>query len=264
MAKEKKVVQTSEEDDDLNYLLDQRSNYLLQLQSVLYEPNSCLSSSVSDNSESSDEESDPSKVHIKTELSEVSEHNTCVNTINQNDKTDYEYQNEENFETGVKINIKQEVDDERMECDEENNDNGEYDEQLIDEKKSTEEVINVSNEINEIDKVIEEKNEQDVFVYQQDKINEEGTSNTIKSTNKYHRKFKKDNFKNEQTFEIESRKPIKIIQEPVKYESEIDLSETIMDDVKRELRSRKLNDTIYFEPYDGTSSDESDFTDLLE
>lgn len=262
MAKEKKVVQTSEEEDDLNYLLDQRSNYLLQLQSLLFESNSYLSSSVSDNSESSDEESDPSKVHIKTELSEASEHDTSVNDMNQNDKMDYEYQNEENIENDVKINIKQE----RMDCDQENDANGEYNEQVIDinidEKISIEEQ-NVSNEINETVNIIEDKNEQDVFI-QQDNINEEGTSNTVISTDKYHRKLKKSIFKNEHTFEIESRRPIKVIQESIKYESEVDPSETIMDDVKRDLRSQKLNDTIYFEPYNGTSSDESDFTDILE
>jgi len=264
-SKEKKIAQMSEENDELHFLLNQRSNFLGQLQSVASESNNLnLSPSVSDDSESSDEECEPSNVHIKTEPSEND------TSVKMNDLINDECQAEER----VEINIKHEIIDERMDFDEANDNNKgvEYDENVISEEVHTEEIEMTSHEENQIEKDNEGKiNQEDQTELQtnikanplvQIKEEESGCSEKF-TTERRRRKSKKRTLESEQTSKIESRKPIKIKQEPTDYDLELDPSEDIIDGVKRELRPRKLNEPhIYFEPYDGSTSEGSDFTDL--
>lgn len=265
-AKEKKIAQISEEDEELNYLLNQRSNYLRQIQSIVFEPNnSYLSPSVSDDSESSsDEESDPSKIHIKTE---PSEHDTDVK---ENIIIKDECVTEEN------VNIKHEIIvEERMDYEEVNNDNiidYEYGKHVVNGETINEEIDKSENEDMEAESSDIDKNnhsyqhklETNVQVKAQDLINEEesgSSSSTIKPNIKHRRKPKKSTSENDQTTQIDSKDQIKIKREPVDYELELDPSEDIVDGIK--LRPRKLNESsIYFEPFDGPSSEESDFADL--
>lgn len=264
-TKEKIMAQTSEEDEELNFLLNQRGNYIMQLQSVEFEASSCLSPSVSEDSESSDEEYDnPSKIH-----DESSEHDTSVQDnavldtgVKQEVKLDDEFQIEENFEQIVKI-IKQEIDDEKMDCDEFNvNDkNIEYHEQAINGNVDTEEIEKTNNVKNETDNTVENENNQtNIQMKEKESV---GCSGIVKpSIKRRRRKTNLGTSENEQTSKIESKKPIKIKQDTNDYESELDPSEDTIDGIQRELRPRKLSEKAYFEQDDGVTSDESDFTDL--
>lgn len=255
----------SEEDDELQFLLNQRSNYLGQLQSVESEFNNLnLSPTVSDESESSDEDCEPPNVHIKTESSENDTSITINNIIND----------ESQAEERVEINIKNEIIDEKMDFEEANDNNKaiEYDESVVNEEIHTEEIEVPTNEENQTEKDNENKiNQEDQTELQTNvkvnplvQIKEEESSCSEKITNERRsRKTKKNTSESEQTSKIEARKPIKIKQEPADYDLDSDPSEDIIDGVKRELRPRKLNEPhIYFEPYDGSTSEGSDFTDL--
>ncbi|KAE9545178.1 hypothetical protein AGLY_000721 [Aphis glycines] len=263
-TKEKKIAQMSE-DDELHFLLNQRSNYLAQLQSVGSEfSNLNLSPTVSDESESSDEDCEPSSVHIKTEPSENDTSITINNIINDESQT----------EERIEINIKHEIIEEKMDFEEANDDNKaiENDENVVNEEIHTEEIEVPTNEENQTEKDNENKiNQEDQTELQTNvkvnplvQIKEEESSCSEKITNeRRRRKTKKNTSESEQTSKIEARKPIKIKQEPADYDLESDPSEDIIDGVKRELRPRKLNEPhIYFEPYDGSTSEGSDFTDL--
>lgn len=272
-TKEKKIAQMSEEDDELHFLLNQRGTYLGQLQSVTTESINYLSPSISDDSESSDEESELSNVQVKIE---PSENDTGVKmNIPIND----EYQAEEQ----VEINIKDEIINEEMDF-EEANDN-EKDIEYPDENVENVEVYTEKMEttVNEENKN-ENENENEIEIEKDDegKINEEDQIELQTNVNplvkvkkeedscsekfsieRRRRKPKRGISESEQTSRIESRKPINIKQEPIDYDLELNPSEDIIDDVKRELRPRKLNEPhIYFEPYDGSTSEGSDFTDL--
>lgn len=257
------MAKTSEEDEELNFLLNQRGNYLMQLQSVEFEAGSCLSPSVSEDSESSDEEyDDPSKIHA-----ESSEHDTSVQDITVNDtgvkqenKLDDEFQIEENFDQIVKI-IKQEIDDERMNCNEFNVDkNIEY-QQVMNGNADTEEMEKTLNVKNEIENTLEnENNQNNVEMKEEESV---GCSGIVKLSNRRRRgKTNLGTLENEQTSKIESRKPIKIKHDTIDYEPELDPSEDTIDGIQRELRPRKLSEKTYFEQDDGVTSDDSDFTDL--
>lgn len=253
----------AEEDDELHFLLNQRGTLLGQLQSVATE-SLYLSPLVSDDSESSYEDCEPSNVHIKTEPSENDTSVKMNNLIND------ECQAEERIE----VNIKQEIIDEKMDFEEANDNNKgvEYVENVINEEVHTEEIDMTSREENQIEKDKEGKiNQEDLTELQTNvkvnplvQIKEEESGCSEKFTiERRRRKSKKHTSESEQTSKIESRKPIKIKQEPADYDLELDPSEDIIDGVKRELRPRKLNEPhIYFEPYDGSTSEGSDFTDL--
>lgn len=265
-TKEKKISQLSVEDEELDFLLNQRSNFLLQMQSVVFEPSSYLSPFLSEDSESSDEESDQSKDHIKTEPSVHDD--ISVKQI--------EYPTNENVELNVKINIKQEIIDEEMDCEEvnqDNVDNAEHNEQVNNGMINNDDIEKNDVAKNENENADEDENFQDCQtefevneniidkVDVQGKNKEEDESNdTVKPIIKRRRgKPKKSVSENEET----SKMSIKIKQEPTDYDHELDPSEVTIDGIKRELRPRKLNESnIYFEPYDGTTSEESDFTDL--
>ncbi|XP_025192583.1 uncharacterized protein LOC112592646 [Melanaphis sacchari] len=264
-SKEKKIAQMSEEDDELHFLLNQRSNYLGQLQSLTSEFNNLnFSPSISDDSESSDENCEPSNVHIKTEPSENDASVRMNNLINDDCQV----------EESVEINIKNEIINEKMDVEESNDNNKgkEYDENVVNEEVHAEEIEMTVNEENQTEKDNEVKINQEeqtelqtnVKVNPLVQIKEEESSCSEKFTvERRRRKSKKHNSESEQTSKIESRKPIKIKQEPADYDLELDSSEDIIDGVKRELRPRKLNEPhIYFEPYDGSTSEGSDFTDL--
>ncbi|XP_022166291.1 uncharacterized protein LOC111030890 [Myzus persicae] len=262
-TKEKKIAQVAEEDDELHFLLNQRGTFLAQLQSVSTESNNFLSPSVSDDSESSDEDCEPSNVHIKTE---PSENDTVVKMeILLND----EYQPEEH----VEIDIKHEIVDEIMDFEEANDHEKdiECDENVGNTEVNTEEVEKTVNEENETEKCEEGKvNQEDQTELQTNvKVNplvkikeEEGSCSEKLTIERRRKKPKKGISESEMASKIEARKPIKIKQEPDS-DLELDPSEDIIDGVKRELRPRKLNEPhIYFEPYDGSTSEGSDFTDL--
>lgn len=256
----------SKENDELNFLLNQRGIYLGQLQSVSSETNNFLSPSVSDDSESSDEECASTKVLIKTEPTE-----------NDTDDINIPIKDEYQAEEHVEINIKHEIIDERVDFQEANdNDTGlEYDEHVGNEEvdaNDTKNTVNEENETENYDKVKNNEDDQtelktDLEVNPLINIKEEESSSSGKFTFKRQcRKPKNDSLENEQTSKIESRKPINIKEEPVDYADEeiegLDHSEDIIDGVRRELRPRKLNEPhIYFEPYDGSTSEGSDFTD---
>lgn len=241
------------------------------MQSVMFEPSSYLSPFLSEDSESSDEESDQSKEHIKTELSI---HDDI--SVKQNDKIENECPTNENVELNVKINIKQEIIDEEMDCGEVNQNNvdiTEHNDQVNNGPINNEEMEKNDVEKNENENADEDENFQDcqteLVVYENinDKIDVQGknkeddeSNDTVKPIIKRRRgKPKKSVLENEET----SKMAIKIKQEPNDYDHELDPSEVTIDGIKRELRPRKLNDSnIYFEPYDGTTSEESDFTDL--
>lgn len=246
------MAQIVEEDEELSLLLELRARYIKRMQSILHEPSNFLSSTVSDESDSSDEESDLSKVNIKIE---PSEHNTSEKQITD---TNENGQVEVNFEQSV--NIKEEIMDEKVDYEKVND-------IVVDEKHnkrvSKEELVT-----EEIEKTVDCENKADNS-YQENqiepktnddhesKMNEESNSKVTLSTRECRVRSKKSPLENEPTSKIELRKQIKIKQEPVDYDHE---SDTI-DDAARELRPRKLNEShIYFEPYDGTSSDDSDFS----
>lgn len=239
--------------------MNQRATYLGQLQSVSTESNNYLSPPVSDDSESSYEECEPSNVHIKTE---PSENDTGV-------KMDILIKDECQAEEHVEINIKQEIVEERMDF-EEANDNEkdiEYDENVGNSEVYTEEIVKTVNEGNETENEDEAKINQEDNVATELQTNvkikeEEGSCSEKLSIERQRKKPKKGISESEQTSKIEARKPIKIKQEPDS-DLELDPSEDTIDGVKRELRPRKLNEPhIYFEPYDGSTSEGSDFTDL--
>jgi len=264
----------AEEDDELHFLLNQRGTLLGQLQSVATE-SLYLSPLVSDDSESSYEDCEPSNVHIKTE---PIENDTDV-------KMDDQINDEEGCqaEEHVEINIKHEIVDDIMEFEEANdiakNNDGEYDENVGNAEVVTEEIeieiekiVNKENEtekgdeakIDQEDQEVQTEVQTDVNINPLVKIKEEEVNCSEKlSIERRRKKPKKRISESEQTSKIEARKPIKIKQEPVDSDLELDPSEDIIDGVKRELRPRKLNEPhIYFEPYDGSTSEGSDFTDL--
>jgi len=260
-TKERKIAQLSDEDEELKNLLDQRSEYLIQIQQVAIDHYS-LSLSASDDSEFSDEEFDLSKINIKTE---PTEHGIG---IKQNIKIDDECHMEVNVKQPVII--KQEINDEKMDIEEAINEHieVEYDKQIVNGTMDIEETENTEIETEKTDELENNQNDQtelkasDKDVGQQGKIHlEDESCSTSKSLVKRRRQSKKDHSDNEQTSKIESRKSIKIKQEPTLLQAsiEIDLDADIVDGVKRELRPRKLNEgRIYFEPYDGTTTDDSD------
>ncbi|XP_025408335.1 transcriptional adapter 3-like isoform X2 [Sipha flava] len=272
-TKEKKIAQITEEDDELSYLLNQRSKYLLQLQTVnsavTFDPDAFLSPSISDDSESSDEESTISRVKIKTEMPELD------NDIKENIGSHDVCKNEKTDEYEMQVNIKEEIIEE-MQSVELNDHELEYnDEQVAMVEVSaneTEKTVDVKNETEEADKDKNEKDDQtelniDIKINdkdkQQGKIIDEESSSAIKPNIRRRRGKSKNNItENEQMSKIECRKPIRIKQEPVEYEPDLDPSGDTIDGIKRELRPRNLNDPqVFFEPYDGTSED-SDYTDL--
>jgi len=263
----------AEEDDELHFLLNQRGTLLGQLHSVTTETNNYLSPLVSDDSESSYEDCEPSNVHIKTEPSEND------TDVKMNDQISYEESCQ--AEEPVEINIKHEIVDDRMDfegaIDITMNNDVEYDENVGNADIFTEEIeiektVNKENEIEKADVGIDqEENQEDQTEVQTDvnvnplvKVKEEEDNCSEKlSIERRRKKPKKGISESEQTSKIEARKPIKIKQEPADSDLELDPSEDIIDGVKRELRPRKLNEPhIYFEPYDGSSSEGSDFTDL--
>jgi len=272
-TKEKKITQISEEDEELQCLLQQRTDYLVQLQSNVFEPGTCVSPSITDDSESSDEELDhPSQVHIKTE---PSEHEI---DMKQNDKCHTEE------DVKLNINIKQEIIDEKIDCKEMNDvEDTELDEQIMKGIKVVqEEMKNIAKERNEAEEKSDEDNSDqdertelkfDVNIRQQQGSCKEEMNSNISGmirpiVRRQHEKRSKRAIaiENDQMSQMDPRKQIKIKQEPTEYLVDLDsLEEDMVDDIKRGLRPRKLNDThIYFEPYDGSSSEESDFTDLSE
>lgn len=252
----------------MRFLLEQRSKYLVQMQSVTQDPNSCFTPSASDDSESSDEESESSKVNIKLE---PTENNSNVKT---NIKSDDESISERIVQHPVNINIKQEVIDERMDCEVKNDDmeidynkpveNGEVD------GKTTENTVKDENgtEKTDEDEIIKEEESElkssVKLMKQLGKNKDEESCSSVKLNVRRRRKSKKDLLEDDQMPKIEARKSIKIKQEPDDFEPDADVE--IIDGVRRELRPRKLNDPqIYFEPYSRSSSDDddSDFSDLL-
>lgn len=268
-TKEKKIAQISEEDEELQCLLQQRTDYLVQLQSYVFEPGTCLSPCITDDSESSDEELDhPSQVHIK---SEPPEHDADTK---QNDKRHIEEDVKPN------INIKQEIIDEKIDCQEVNDvEDTELDEQITKgEMVVQEEMKNIAKEANEAEEKSDEDNKDqdeqtelkfDVNIRQQQGNGKEEISNSSSMVRPIVRQHGKKSkravaVESDQMSQIDPRKQIKIKQEPIEYEVDLDsLEGDMVDGIKRDLRPRKLNDThIYFEPYDGSSSEESDFTDL--
>jgi len=223
-----------------------------------------LSSCISDDSESSYEDCEPPNVNIKTE---PTENDTDV-------KMDSLINDECQAEECVEINIKQEIIDEKMDF-EGANDNEkdiENDESVSNAEVLTDEIEKTGNEENETDKVNEDKINQEnqtelptnIQVNPLVKIKEEeGSCSKKPSVERRRKKPKKGIVESEMTSKIEARKPIRIKQEPVDSDLELDFLEDIVDGVKRELRPRKLNEPhIYFEPYDGSTSEGSDFTDL--
>lgn len=252
------------EDEELHFLLEQRGKYLMQMQAVAEDPNSGLSSPLSDDSESSDDESDPSKVNIKSEPTD--------HTNDMQQDVD-ESHNVDNVEQPVKINIKQERMDDKINCKKEN-DNAievENDKQVVNGEVGIDETEKTASNDNETEKTDEDQSDQEdqielktsvKVVKQQGKTKEEENCNAVKPTNRCRRKSKRDILENDHTTKTESKKSIKIKQEHE--EDDFDDDEDMVDGVRRELRPRKLNESrIYFEPYDGSSSDESDFSDLL-
>jgi len=278
--KKKKITQISEEDEELQFLLQKRGDYLVQLQSTTFDSNSCLSPSISDDSESSDEEPDNlSKVHFKSESSERD------TDVKQNVQTNDECVTEENAE--LNVNIKHELIDEKIDS-EEVNDIGSVehvnDETVVNgETIGQEEVENTAaNEENEMEEENNDRDEQlelktdgikinEQQQQQQDNVKEDESSNssgTVIIKQSRGKKFKRTvAVEGDQTSQMDSGKQIDIKQEHAEYNIELDPLEDMVDDdgVRRELRPRKLNDShIYFEPYDGSLSGESDdFTDLL-
>lgn len=258
----------SEENDELHFLLNKRGTYLGQLQSVATESNNYLSPSVSDDSESSYEDCEPSSVHIKTEPSENDTGEKMDIQINDEECC----QAEERFE----INIKHEIVDDTMEFEEANDiaKDVEYDENVGKSEVFTEEIEieKTINEENETEKSVEGEIDQEDQTELQTNVKvdppvkikeEEGNCSEKLSIERQRKKPKKSISEIEQTSKIEARKPIKIKQEPADSDLELDPSEDMIDGVKRELRPRKLNEPhIYFEPYDGSTSEGSDFTDL--
>jgi len=255
----------ADEEDELHFLLNQRGTLLGQLHSVATE-SLYLSPLVSDDSESSYEDCEPSNVHIKTE---PTENDTDV-------KMDDQINEEEGCqaEERVEINIKHEIVDDVMDFEEANdiakNNDVEYDENVGNAEVFTEEIkiektVNKENETEKGDEAkIEQEDQTDINVNPLVKIKEEEVNcSEILSIERRRKKPKKGISEGEQTSKIEARKPIKIKQEPVDSDLELDPSEDIIDGIKRELRPRKLNEPhIYFEPYDGSTSEGSDFTDL--
>lgn len=272
-TKDKKIAQMAEEDDELHFLLNQRGTLLGQLQSVATE-SLYLSPLVSDDSESSYEDCEPSNVHIKTE---PFENDTDV-------KMDDQINDEEGCqaEEHVEINIKHEIVDDRMDFEEANdiakNNDVEYDENVNNAEVFTEEIdiektVNKENETEKGDESkIDQEVQEDQTEVQTTDVNvnplvvikqEEDNCSEKLSIERRRKKPKKGITESELTPKIEARKPIKIKQEPADSDLELDPSDDITDGVKRELRPRKLNEPhIYFEPYDGSSSEGSDFTDL--
>lgn len=252
----------------MRFLLEQRSKYLVQLQSVTQDPNSCFTPSASDDSESSDEESESSKVNIKLE---PTENNSNVKT---NIKSDDESISERNVQHPVNINIKQEVIDERMDCEVKNDDDMEIDcnkpvENGEIDAKTAEKTVKDENgtEKTDEDEIIKEEESElksgVKLMKQLGKNKDEESCSSVKLNVRRRRKSKKDLLEDDQMPKIEARKSIKIKQEPDDFEPDADVE--IIDGVRRELRPRKLNDPqIYFEPYSRSSSDnDSDFSDLL-
>lgn len=233
--------------------------------------NNYFSPLVSDDSESSYEDCELSNVHIKTEPAE-------------ND-TDIKIDDQINEEGGqieerIEIKIKHEIVDDKMDFEEANdiakNNDIEYDENVGKAEVLTEEIEiekeKTVNEENVTGKGDEGKIDQEDQTELQTVVNinplvkikqEEDNSSEKFSIERRRKKPKKDISESEQTSKIEARKPIKIKQEPVDSDPELDPSEDIIDGVKRELRPRKLNEpNVYFEPYDGSTSEGSDLTDL--
>lgn len=246
------------DEEDLNYLLGQRGKYLLMLKNVSQDPNSCLSPSISDDSEYSDDESEPSKVLIKTE---PDEHNSGVQQnveeVQSVDSVDHT------------VNIKLEHLDDKMDCVSINDGDveDESDRQVLNGEVNIDDTKKTAINDDEVEKTDENISDQDDQTgsktsVKQGKTKEEENCNALKPAIRCRKKSKRDILENDHTSKIESRKSIKIKQEP--FDDELD-DEDMIDGVKRELRPRKLNDTqLYFEPYDGTSSsEESDFSDLL-
>lgn len=228
---------------------------------------------MSDDSESSDEELDhPSKAHIK---SESSEHDA---DMEQNILANNECNIEENV--NLNVNIKQEAVDEKIVCEEINDiEDTEHDNFVANsETVAREKIENTVDEENDMEETAdEENNDQDnktelkiEFNIKQQQVNvkEDESSNSrsgaVKPIVRQHhgKKYKKTNaVEDNQTSQMDSKKQIK--QEPAEYDVELDPLEDMIDGVRRELRPRKFNDTqVFFEPYDGSSSDDSDFTDL--
>lgn len=252
----------------MRFLLEQRSKYLTQLQLVTNDPNSCLTPSASDDSESSDEESESSKVNIKIE---PTENNSSVKI---NMKSDDESVSERNVQHPVTINIKEEVIDERMDCEEKNDDDMEIDfskpvENGEIDGKTAEKTVKDENGTEKTDEDENNKDEESELkpsiklVKPLGKTKDEESCSSPKVTVRRRRKSKKDLSEDDQMPKIEARKSIKIKQEPDDFEHDADVE--MIDGVGRELRPRKLNDPqIYFEPYSRSSSeDDSDFSDLL-
>lgn len=230
----------SEVENQLSFLLNKRCNYIQKLQLVASKTNNYLGSSDSDDSESSYEECEPtendtSDINIPVKNEQVKEH--------------------------VKINIEHEIIDERMDFEESNdNDTGiEYDEHVSNKK------VNTKNKDKQT-KLNNQDDQTDVEINRLINIKEEKSSCSGKPTLKRrHRNPKKDSLKNEQTSKIKLRRPIKkktVDYADVKLQG-LNPTADIIDGVRRDLRPRKLNEPhIYFEPYDGSTSEGSDFTDL--
>lgn len=239
------------------------------------ESNNYLSPLVSDDSESSYEDCEPSNEHIKTEPAENDTDLKMDDQINEEGSQ---------AEECVEIKIKHEIVDDGMDFEEANDiaksNDIEDDENVGKSEVLTEDIeiekektVNEENEKNETEIGIEGKIDQEnqtevqavVNVNPLVKIKEEEEDNSSEkfSIERRRKKPKKGISESEQTSKIEARKPIQIKQEPVDSDPELDPSEDIIDGVKRELRPRKLNEPhIYFEPYDGSTSEGSDFTDI--
>lgn len=102
---ERKSSQVNTEDEELNFLLNERSDLLLQLKTVAVDPSSILNLSASDEEGSSDGGFDSSKV-IKTEKPEPD--------VNIKEECPDDYQTTEDFN----LNIKQEIIEENIVCEE--------------------------------------------------------------------------------------------------------------------------------------------------
>lgn len=346
-TKEMKLFQVNAEDEELNFILNERSDLLLQLKTVAVDPSSILNLSASDDTESSEEEFDSSKV-IKTENLEPD-----VNI--KEECHDDEYQTADNFN----LNIKQEIVEENIVCEEVYNGdmNMECDtviKQEIDAEEFRETIYetnnteytneDINNEGDQIEPKIEETTSVnsccsdtlspnyfdiansscldttpsylDTTTYLETVancldtntclntvltsglntasgletdigLNSSGgleTTNSgcldtvnINELNKVNVKEKENSYTDEPinkqhieeipstsgyepiSTQIESNNPIEIKKEPVEYDDDF-TEDNMIDSIRRELRPRKLNETVYFEQYIGSSSDESDFT----
>ncbi|XP_050540909.1 transcriptional adapter 3-B [Daktulosphaira vitifoliae] len=271
LNKAKKISQVRKEDEQLAILLQQRSDYLRQLQMMGPEPG-YQPAFLSDESELSEEGSYPTKLFIKKELNTDTEQ-----------EIDFEQHTDINLEKPMMINIKQEVV-ENVSIKEnkiynvseaigyEHNDvnvesiENEENKIINDERDEYEKIDDTSDHG---DFYIESEIETKECVKAKFKIKKQGRTKDL-DTNKLNLMTTRHSVKTKQSFlendvntKVESRKSFKIKQEPDD-ENSLDSSDVYCG-IKRELRPRKgKHEPIYFEPYDGDTSETTESSDLSE